>query len=137
MWLGRPVKLPNYCELLWVLWRGWVTSLHRPLVLNTPLRKFIVALLDRFLKLVLRLLHRPHVCDFYIRCRISYYKMRTSLLSIGLLATFISYVSATALTYKLLAHENACFYAKTETKGVKIAFYFAVRHGHGKARLSP
>jgi len=35
-------------------------------------------------------------------------------------------VSATALTYKLGAHEKACFYSNVENKGAKIAFYFAV-----------
>jgi hypothetical protein len=35
-------------------------------------------------------------------------------------------VSATALTYKLLANEKACFFANVENKGAKIAFYFAV-----------
>ena len=36
-------------------------------------------------------------------------------------------VYATALTYKLEAHERACFFTNVETKGTKVAFYFAVR----------
>lgn len=45
----------------------------------------------------------------------------------GLLACLVAQVSATALTYKLQAHEKACFYTATKNKGEKIAFYFAVR----------
>ncbi|KAI5924719.1 emp24/gp25L/p24 family/GOLD-domain-containing protein [Camillea tinctor] len=55
--------------------------------------------------------------------------MKTTLLSIGLLAWFFSLVSATALTYKLAANEKACFYAAPERIGSKIAFYFAVQSG--------
>ena len=43
------------------------------------------------------------------------------------MAWVASTVSATALTYRILANEKACFYAATDNKGVKIAFYFAVR----------
>jgi hypothetical protein len=53
--------------------------------------------------------------------------MRATLLSVGLLAWLVSLVSATALTYKMSANENACFYAYAEKEGLKIAFYFAVR----------
>ena len=35
-------------------------------------------------------------------------------------------VAATALTYKIDANENACFYAWVDKVGEKIAFYFAV-----------
>lgn len=35
-------------------------------------------------------------------------------------------VLATSLTYRLDAHEKACFYANTNHKNEKIAFYFAV-----------
>jgi hypothetical protein len=35
--------------------------------------------------------------------------------------------SATALTYKLNAHEKACFYTDVTQQGSKVAFYFAVR----------
>jgi hypothetical protein len=42
-------------------------------------------------------------------------------------------VSATALTYKLTANEQACFYATTKNKAEKIAFYFAVRRINSKA----
>ncbi len=38
-----------------------------------------------------------------------------------------AHASATALTYKLQAHEKACFYTGTKTRGEKVAFYFAVR----------
>lgn len=44
----------------------------------------------------------------------------------GLLACFFSYASATALTYKLVASEKACFFSNVEQQGAKIAFYFAV-----------
>jgi len=53
--------------------------------------------------------------------------MKLSTLSCGLLACVTPLVSATALTYKLSANEKACFYSNVETKGSKIAFYFAVR----------
>ena len=52
--------------------------------------------------------------------------MRTFLALASLLGVFASAVQATALTYKLEAHEKACFFANTEHKGTKIAFYFAV-----------
>jgi len=53
-------------------------------------------------------------------------KMRVAALVLGLLATAISSVSATALTYKLEANEKACFYAQVEQQNAKVAFYFAV-----------
>lgn len=53
--------------------------------------------------------------------------MKLSTISCGLLACISPLVSATALTYKLSAHEKACFYATAEQKGLKLAFYFAVR----------
>lgn len=53
--------------------------------------------------------------------------MQLTTLAYGLLALFASQVSATALTYKLVANEKACFYANNQDKGQKIAFYFAVR----------
>ena len=52
--------------------------------------------------------------------------MRTYLTWIGLLTYFFSYASATALTYKLIANEKACFFSNVEQQGAKIAFYFAV-----------
>lgn len=52
--------------------------------------------------------------------------MKLSFLSLVLAA---SQAAATALTYKLVAHEKACFYTAAETKGQKIAFYFAVQSG--------
>jgi hypothetical protein len=44
----------------------------------------------------------------------------------GLLATAIPSVSATALTYKLDANEKACFFAEVDQVDAKVAFYFAV-----------
>jgi hypothetical protein len=52
--------------------------------------------------------------------------MKIELLACGLIASLSSLASATALTYKLLANEKACFYTNVEQKGAKIAFYFAV-----------
>jgi len=52
--------------------------------------------------------------------------MKLGLLICGLTASLSSLSSATALTYKLLANEKACFYTYVEQKGAKIAFYFAV-----------
>ena len=53
--------------------------------------------------------------------------MRTYFALTGLLACIFSYASATALTYKLVANEKACFFSNVEQQGAKIAFYFAVR----------
>jgi hypothetical protein len=55
--------------------------------------------------------------------------MRTLVFLSCLWACFTSAVYATALTYKLEAHERACFFANTWEKGTKIAFYFAVQSG--------
>jgi hypothetical protein len=52
--------------------------------------------------------------------------MKVGLLMCGLIGSLSSLASATALTYKLLANEKACFYTYVEQKGAKIAFYFAV-----------
>ncbi|KAF1954245.1 endosomal cargo receptor [Byssothecium circinans] len=46
-----------------------------------------------------------------------------------LLAYCTSLVYATALTYKLEAHEKACFFSNVEHRGLKVAFYFAVQSG--------
>lgn len=57
----------------------------------------------------------------------------------GLLACFFSHVSATALTYKLIANEKACFFSNVEQQGAKIAFYFAVSRSilpHGAFAMS-
>ena len=54
--------------------------------------------------------------------------MRMHLILTGLLAYICSYASATALTYKLVANEKACFFSNVEQQGAKIAFYFAVSH---------
>ena len=56
-----------------------------------------------------------------------HHTMRTYFALAGLLAYFASLVSATALTYKLDAHERACFFTQVQHKGTKVAFYFAVR----------
>lgn len=42
------------------------------------------------------------------------------------LASLVSSVSATALTYRLEANEKACFYTNVEQSNAKVAFYFAV-----------
>ncbi|KAI0491104.1 hypothetical protein F4859DRAFT_501148 [Xylaria cf. heliscus] len=55
--------------------------------------------------------------------------MKTTLLSVGLLAWLVSLVSATALTYKIQANERACFFTTPHKLGQKIAFYFAVQSG--------
>ena len=52
--------------------------------------------------------------------------MRLTNLVIGLLATVVSTVSATALTYKLEANEKACFHSYVDQTNSKVAFYFAV-----------
>jgi len=53
--------------------------------------------------------------------------MRSFLAVALLLSLLLSYVSATALTYRMVPNEKSCFYAWVEEKGVKMAFYFAVR----------
>lgn len=50
--------------------------------------------------------------------------MRLALLA-GL-ASLVSSVTATALTYRLEANEKACFYTNVEQPNAKVAFYFAV-----------
>lgn len=42
------------------------------------------------------------------------------------LATLVSSVSATALTYRLEANEKACFFTSVDQANAKVAFYFAV-----------
>lgn len=42
------------------------------------------------------------------------------------LASLVSSVTATALTYRLEANEKACFYTNVEQANAKVAFYFAV-----------
>jgi len=92
-------------------------------------------------------LHRPNLaptldvdsCNFpehriRIRIRLSQTQsfarqpntMRSILTLISALLAYTTAVYATALTYRLEAHENACFYAHVENKGTKLAFYFAV-----------
>lgn len=53
--------------------------------------------------------------------------IRLRLALLGLIAYLFSLVSATALTYKLIANEKACFFTQVDQPGAKIAFYFAVR----------
>ncbi|KHJ34426.1 putative endosomal cargo receptor [Erysiphe necator] len=48
---------------------------------------------------------------------------------ISLLVYSVPFTDATALTYKIAANENACFYATVKNKGAKVAFYFAVQSG--------
>ena len=55
--------------------------------------------------------------------------MRSVPTFVGLLGLLTSYVSATALTYKLAPNERECFYTNVEKKDAKIAFYFAVQSG--------
>lgn len=55
-----------------------------------------------------------------------YGTMRSFFVLASLLAYYSSLVTATALTYKLEAHEKACFFTNVEHKGTKVAFYFAV-----------
>ena len=52
--------------------------------------------------------------------------MRLHLILINLLGYVCYLSSATALTYKLHAHEKACFFAYAQEKDLKLAFYFAV-----------
>lgn len=42
------------------------------------------------------------------------------------LASLVSSVTATALTYRLEANEKACFYTNVGQANAKVAFYFAV-----------
>lgn len=49
---------------------------------------------------------------------------------LSLLGFLTSFVSATALTYKLPPNGKECFYSHIEQKGAKVAFYFAVRFLH-------
>jgi hypothetical protein len=42
------------------------------------------------------------------------------------LASLVSSVTATALTYRLEANEKACFFTNVDQSNAKLAFYFAV-----------
>ncbi|KAL2170122.1 hypothetical protein VTG60DRAFT_5217 [Thermothelomyces hinnuleus] len=55
--------------------------------------------------------------------------MQLPLFSCGLWALLAVQATATALTYKIGANEEACFYSATQNKDEKIAFYFAVQSG--------
>ncbi|AEO56820.1 hypothetical protein MYCTH_2302160 [Thermothelomyces thermophilus ATCC 42464] len=55
--------------------------------------------------------------------------MQLPLFSCGLWAFLAVQATATALTYKIGANEEACFYSATQHKDEKIAFYFAVQSG--------
>lgn len=48
------------------------------------------------------------------------------LIVLGLLAYILPLATATTLTYKLNPNEKACFFTYVESKGAKVAFYFAV-----------
>ncbi|CAI7589014.1 unnamed protein product [Penicillium crustosum] len=45
------------------------------------------------------------------------------------LASLVSSVTATALTYRLEANEKACFFTNVDQNNAKVAFYFAVQSG--------
>ncbi|CAI7666802.1 unnamed protein product [Penicillium palitans] len=45
------------------------------------------------------------------------------------LASLVSSVTATALTYRLEANEKACFFTNVDQSNAKVAFYFAVQSG--------
>jgi hypothetical protein len=55
--------------------------------------------------------------------------MRTLFTLFSALLAYTTVVYATALTYRLEAHEQACFFAQVDNKGTKLAFYFAVQSG--------
>ena len=55
--------------------------------------------------------------------------MKLLLWTCGLVALFASQAAATALTFKLAANDESCFYTTGKTKNEKIAFYFAVQSG--------
>ncbi|EEP79054.1 conserved hypothetical protein [Uncinocarpus reesii 1704] len=55
--------------------------------------------------------------------------MQLHTFALGLLAYAVSSVSATALTYKLEASEQGCFYKWIDSPPAKVAFYFAVQSG--------
>jgi hypothetical protein len=55
--------------------------------------------------------------------------MLFSIYLLSLLGLLTSYVSATALTYKLAPNERECFYTFVDKKDAKVAFYFAVQSG--------
>ena len=50
--------------------------------------------------------------------------------TLTLLLTLLPHLlTATALTYKLAAHEKACFFTDVTQRSAKVAFYFAVQSG--------
>jgi hypothetical protein len=61
--------------------------------------------------------------------------MRLSTIGAGVIACLATNVAATALTYKLDANEQACFYAETKKDNEKISFYFAVRLHHARCPI--
>ena len=52
--------------------------------------------------------------------------MRLLIIIYALLTYLLPSIAATALTYKLVPNEKACFYSYADQKGQKLAFYFAV-----------
>ncbi|KAI9654801.1 MAG: hypothetical protein M1821_005795 [Bathelium mastoideum] len=55
--------------------------------------------------------------------------MQLSASIVGFFTCFLATASATALTFELTPNEKACFFANTDQKGLKMAFYFAVQSG--------
>ncbi|MCJ1275944.1 hypothetical protein MMC21_003749, partial [Puttea exsequens] len=55
--------------------------------------------------------------------------LQTQLALLGLSSYLLTLVSSTALTYKLVANEKACFHTDVKQQGAKVAFYFAVQSG--------
>lgn len=53
------------------------------------------------------------------------------------LASLVSSVTATALTYRLEANEKACFFTNVDQSNAKLAFYFAVGSIDYPPRLHP
>lgn len=89
-----------------------------------PLRRRNTDVLDSWNLATRHRLRRQHSQPRSLATR---FTMRTILALASLLACLISTAYATALTYRLEAHEKACYFAQVEHKGTKLAFYFAVR----------
>lgn len=64
------------------------------------------------------------------------YTMRLPTILAGVVAWLASEAAATTLTYKLMAHEKACFFADTKQENEKISFYFAVRRPRPRSPLT-
>ncbi|KAI5193529.1 thymine dioxygenase [Aureobasidium subglaciale] len=70
-----------------------------------------------------------NVGDMLMRWSNVLFEMAPLFALLGLLGFLTSFVSATALTYKLPPNGKECFYSHIEQKGAKVAFYFAVQSG--------